>query len=144
MGDEVTRGTVPEPVAQEEPQVDEGGRPRLEQAADVLRKVFATGMGAIFATEKGLRKVAGELPKEAASYLVSQAQHTKDEVVRVVAGELRHFLDNLDLDDAFRRVLTQVAIEVKAEIRFRPTQPLTAEVTRAVSVKKSEGEQEKG
>ena len=112
---------------------DEGARPRLEGATDLIRRAVASGLGALFATEEGLRKVAGDLPKEAVSFLAGQAQHTKDEVLRVVTNELRRFLDNLDLDAALRKTLANITLEVKTEIRFKPTEPgaaLKADVRR--------------
>lgn len=93
-----------------------------ELAGEVLRRLFYTGAGALFATEEGVRKIAGDLPKDAANFLVTQAQHTKDEALRVVAIELRRFLDKVDLQEVVRKVLANVVLEVKAEIRFVPAE----------------------
>ena len=101
----------------------EGGRGSagpFEGATDTLRRFLATGVGTLFATEEGLRKLATELPKEVATFLIGQAQHTKDEMLRIVANELRRFLENLDLTDSLRRVLSSVTREVK--VRFLPNE----------------------
>jgi len=89
--------------------------------ADVVRKTVLTGMGAIFLTEEGARKLAREwkLPKELAGFLVQQAHGAKDEVLRVVGQEIRRFFES----DTFRRELLKLlegmSVEVQAEIRLK-------------------------
>lgn len=109
--------------------------------ADVVRKAVLTGVGALFLTEEGARKVAREwkLPKELASYLVGQAQGARDEVLGVVAREMRRFLES----EVFRRELFQLldsmTVEVHAEIRLkesdpsRPPSPVRVDVKRKPS-----------
>lgn len=133
---------APKDMSPPDDRAGETGKPRMELAADVLRRVLYTGVGALFATEEGLRKVAGDLPKEAASFLVSQAQHTKDEVLRVVANELRRFLDGVDLEGVARKVLSQVTLEVKTQIRFVPNEPDgKAEIKRKISLRRRDGDE---
>src|SRR5512137_684231 len=74
--------------------------------ADVVRKAVLTGVGALFLTEEGARKVAREwkLPKDLAAYLVGQAQGARDEALGVVAREMRRFLES----EVFRRELFQL------------------------------------
>src|SRR5512135_3921988 len=83
------------------PDDDSGGPGTVGFVADVVRKAVLTGVGALFLTEEGARKVAREwkLPKDLATYLVSQASGARDEVLRVVAQELRRLLDS----ETFRR-----------------------------------------
>ncbi len=80
---------------------DDPGAPRLGFIADVVRKAVLTGVGALFLTEEGAKKLAREwkLPKELAGYLVSQAAGAKDEILRVVGTEMRRFFES----EAFRR-----------------------------------------
>ncbi len=88
--------------------------------ADVVRKAVLAGAGALFLTEESARKLAREwkLPKELAGFLVTQAQGAKDEVLRIVSGEIRRFLQS----EAFRRelfeILGSMTLEVNAEIRL--------------------------
>ncbi|MFZ5471790.1 MAG: hypothetical protein ACOZIN_20365 [Myxococcota bacterium] len=98
--DERTRGFVPE----------------------FVRKMAVAGLGALFMTEEGLRALAGQLklPKEALSYVLSQAERTKDELGRVVSEEIRRFLQSEKLRDEFLKLLTGMTIEVKAEVRLLP------------------------
>jgi hypothetical protein len=106
--------------------------------ADVVRKAVLTGVGALFLTEEGARKVAREwkLPKELASYLVGQAQGARDEVLGVVAREMRRFLES----EVFRRelfhLLESMTLEVQAEIRLKEADPSKAPAPVRVNVKR--------
>ena len=117
-------------MIEEKPPEQIGGEPEAEEAeapgarsfvAEAVRKAVLTGVGALFLTEEGARKLAREwkLPKDLASYIVSQAQGAKDEILRVVSQEVRRFFES----EAFRRevakLIGSMAIEVKAEIRFK-------------------------
>jgi len=89
--------------------------------AEAVRKAVLTTMGALFITEEGARRLAREwkVPKELATYVVSQAQGARDEILRVVGQEVRRFFES----EAFRRELARLAgslvLDVKAEIRLR-------------------------
>ena len=76
---------------------DSSMRTRLEGLMpDLLKKaVNAAGLGNVLAGEEGFLTI----PKEVASYLMSTAGATKDEVVRIVAREIREFLQNLNLHE---------------------------------------------
>jgi transposase len=88
--------------------------------AEAVRKALLTTAGALFLTEEGARRLAREwkLPKDLATYVVSQAKGAKDELLRVVGQEMRRFFQS----EAFRRELAKLlgsmVIEVKAEIRL--------------------------
>lgn len=88
---------------------------------DAVKKAVLAGMGALFLTEEGARKLAREwkLPKDLAGYLGGQAAGAKAELQRIVAEEIRRFLESDAVRREFLRHLTSTAIEVKAEIRFR-------------------------
>ena len=90
---------------------------------DTVRKAVLTGLGAVFLTEEGARKVARDwkLPKEIVGYIVSQAGSAKDEIVRVVSEEVRKFFESEALRREFLRVLTSMSIEVHAEVRLKPS-----------------------
>jgi len=50
----------------------------------------------LFTTEEGIRKLAGDfqLPKDAVGFLINQAAASKDELFRIIAKELRAFLES--------------------------------------------------
>lgn len=91
--------------------------------ADAVRKAVLTGLGAVFLTEEGARKLARDwkLPKEIVGYVVSQAGGAKDEIVRVVGEEVRKFFESEALRREFLRLLSSMSIEVHAEIRLKPS-----------------------
>ncbi len=42
--------------------------------------------------------------------------------MRVATGEIRSWLERLDLSNELQKALTKMVVEVKTEIRFRPTE----------------------
>jgi hypothetical protein len=92
--------------------------------ADAVRKAVMTGLGAVFLTEEGARKLAREwkLPKEIVGYVVNQAGGAKDEIVRIVGEEVRKFFESEALRREFLRALSSMSIEVHAEVRLKPTE----------------------
>ena len=102
---------------------DKSVRKRLEAfVPDLVKRTFYAGLGAVFTTEEGIRKLATEfsLPKDVVAYLVNSAQSTKDELYRIVARELRGFLEGLNLSQELAKLLTTLSFEVKMEARFIP------------------------
>jgi len=121
---------------------DETLRARLQGAIpDALKRAFYAGIGAVFTTEEGVRKMVSDfsLPKDAANYLITQAQGTKNELFRVVASELRGWLEKIDIQGELTRMLTMVSVEVKTEIRFIPNDQalVKPEIKRKVSIKRA-------
>jgi hypothetical protein len=88
---------------------------------DAVKKAVLAGVGALFLTEEGARKLAREwkLPKELIGYVGSQAASAKAEIMRVVSDEIRRFLESEAVRREFIRHMTSMAIEVKAEIRLK-------------------------
>jgi hypothetical protein len=118
-----TRTKKPDEDETRDESPDEGIRQRLEGLVpDLLRRTVMAGMGALFSSEEGIRRMAAEfsLPKDVANYLIGQAQGGKEELMRVVAKELRSFLENLNLNDELVRLLTSISFEIRTEIRFVP------------------------
>lgn len=98
-------------------------RRRLETfVPELVRKSFAAGLGAVFSTEEGIRKITKDmpLPKELAGYVASTAGAGKDEVMRVMAREVREFLQTVNFSEEIAKMLTLLSFEVKTEIRFIP------------------------
>lgn len=101
-------------------------RAKLEQLVpDLVRRTFTAGLGAVFSTEEGIRKITKDLqlPSMAgnvAGYIADTADNTKDKVLEVVAREVRDFLAHINLSDEITRMLTTLSFEIKTEIRFIP------------------------
>ena len=106
-----------------EPEPEPNRRGRLEGfIPDIVKRTFYAGLGAVFTTEEGIRKIASDLklPKDVANYLIQSAASTKDEMFRVVGKELRGFLENVNLSGEMQKLLTSLSFEIKTEIRFIP------------------------
>src|SRR5437899_833175 len=96
-------------------------RHRLERLVpELVKKTFAAGLGAVFSTEEGIRKIARESLPEMAGYIASSADGAKDKVFEVIARETREFLANLNVSEEIAKMLTTLSFEIKTEIRFIP------------------------
>jgi len=93
-------GVIPEIVRR----AVEMGVERAQEAPDDLRELV-----------KGLK-----LPKEVAHYLLSQIDETKNGLFRVVAKEIRDFLEHTNFAGEVQKLLTTVQFEVNTTIRFTP------------------------
>jgi len=102
-----------------------GGPGTVGFVADVVRRAVLTGVGALFLTEEGARKLAREwkLPKELAGFLVQQAQGAKDEALRVVGQEMRRFFESETFRRELLKLLGTMVVEVKAEVRLSEALP---------------------
>jgi hypothetical protein len=96
-------------------------RQRLERLVpELVKKTFTAGLGAVFSTEEGIRKIASERLPEVAGYIASSADGAKDKVFEVIARETRDFLSNLNVSEEIAKILTTLSFEIKTEIRFIP------------------------
>jgi hypothetical protein len=110
-------------AAREEGEPRDRQRGRLEGfIPDIVKRTFYAGLGAVFTTEEGIRKIASDLklPKDVANYLIQQAAASKDELFRVVGKELRGFLETVNISGELQKLLTSLSFEIKTEIRFIP------------------------
>lgn len=91
---------------------------------DILRKTFAQGGDARHNTEELLRAVLGEvkIPREYANVILQQINATRGELLSVVAGEVRTFLDDANLGEELAKILTSLSFEIRTEIRFIPNE----------------------
>jgi hypothetical protein len=124
-----TTPTAPPPIGDGpdddagDPNLPESVRQRLEAyVPELVKRAFTAGMGAVFTTEEGLRRLVRDvsLPKDVAGYLVNTASSTKDELLRVMAREVRDFLAGVNLSEELAKILTTLSFEIKTEIRFIP------------------------
>ncbi|MEJ7596487.1 MAG: hypothetical protein WKG01_01150 [Kofleriaceae bacterium] len=96
-------------------------RQRLEALVpELVKKTFAAGMGAVFSTEEGIRKLARDNLPEVAGYIASSADSAKDRVFEVIARETREFLTTMNVTEEIAKILTTLSFEIKTEIRFIP------------------------
>jgi hypothetical protein len=79
----------------------------------------------------------GDFVRRAVSAGVGAASRSKDDILRVAAGEVRNWLERLNLTDELAKALAKTVIEVKTEIRFRSNEDgkLVPETTNDVKLK---------
>jgi len=150
MADEKTRPDEPPPDDASPPGSDEPTkRSRLEGfIPDLVKRTFYAGLGALFTTEEGIRKMANDfqLPKDVANYLIQQAAASKDELFRIVGRELRNALQQMDMAGELQKLLTAISFEIKTEIRFIPNDKsvmgVSPDMKNKVAVKRVDKEKE--
>lgn len=71
-----------------------------------------------------LRAMFGEMriPREVAAYIGSQLDDTKAAILKVVAREIRQFLQTSHFADELARLLTTLSFEIKTDVRFVPNE----------------------
>ncbi len=131
----------PPPPDREEPDREES---RVERALrEVVRKVIEAGYERLSEGPESVRHIMSELklPKEVMGALFGTLDDTKNGLYRVVAREVRDFLEHSNLAEDIVRGLTALSFEIKTEVRFipndaRPNRP-TPDVRSKVSVKRA-------
>ncbi len=89
---------------------------------DILKRTLVSNIGNLVMNEEGIRSIVAEknLPKEAAGFVLNQADATRREILRIVSREIRVFLENMDFGGEIAKILTTLSFEVRTEIRFVP------------------------
>ena len=91
------------------------------ETTDAVREVFSeVKMPRDVASAVGKALQEAKLPREIAGAVFSQIDETKNDVLRIVAKEVRDFLDATDLASEIKAALTSLSFEVRTEIRFIP------------------------
>jgi len=115
---------------------DEGASAKAAGAVtDSIRKAVFGGLSALFVSEEGIRQTTGELPKDALSFLLSQTDKTRRELMRVVSDELKSFLRQLDIQGEVKEMLSGLTVEVKAEISFKENGAVISKISQDVTDK---------
>jgi hypothetical protein len=124
---------------------EEGGRKVEWALPDLLKRGILAGIGALFMTEDGVRSILGELklPKEAAQFVVNQVAKTKEDLFRMIASEIRGFLESTNISEELRSAMTGMSLEISTTVRFVPDQDkIKPEMKSSVKVK-SQGRKRK-
>jgi hypothetical protein len=100
-------------------------RRRLEGVIpELLKRAVEIGVEKATEAPESVMQFVGDmkLPKEIAGYILSQVEETKNGLFRVVAKEMRDFLEHANLTGEMQKILTTVQFEVNTTIRFRPNE----------------------
>ncbi len=86
----------------------------------ILKRSIVSGLSSTLLSEDGLRAALSEknIPKEAVGFILSQADWTRREILRIVSREVRLFLENMDFGGEIAKILTTLSFEIRTEVRF--------------------------
>jgi hypothetical protein len=113
----------PSPPSTNAPSDREGRKRRLESAIpEIIRRALELGVEKARESPDSLKQFVSELklPKDIARYLFQQIDDTRSDLFRVVASEIRDFLDHTNVAGELRKILTTVQFEINTTIRFSP------------------------
>ncbi len=103
-------------------------RRRLEGVIpELLKRAVEIGLDKASEAPESLKHLVSDLrlPKEVATYLLTQVEDTKNGALRVVAKETRDFLEHTNLAHELQKMLTTLQFEINTTIRFRPADAKT-------------------
>ena len=88
---------------------------------ELIKRAVELGVEKASEAPDNLKEFVGgmKLPREAAHYLLSQVEETKNGLFRVVAKEVRDFLEHTNLGAEMQKMLTTVQFEISTTIRFK-------------------------
>ncbi len=98
-------------------------RKRLEAVLpELLKRAIEIGVDRAQDAPESLKHFVGEmkLPKEIVSYILQQVDETKNGLFRVVANEIRDFLEHANISSEMKKILTTVQFEINTTVRFSP------------------------
>lgn len=89
---------------------------------EILKRAVEIGVEKASEAPDNLKQFVNDrkLPKEIAHYLLQQIDETKNGLFRVVAKEMRDFLEQTNFTGELQKLLTTVQFEVNTTIRFTP------------------------
>ena len=111
------------PPSAERPDSEREQHRRLERILpEIIKRIVEAGYEKISEGPENVRQFVSDLklPKEALALILAQIDETKNGLYRVVAREVRDFLDHTNFADEFAKVLTTLSFEIKTEVRFIP------------------------
>jgi uncharacterized protein YdgA (DUF945 family) len=104
---------------------DNERRRRLDSVIpELIKRAVEIGVEKASEAPDNLKEFVGgmKLPREMAHYLLSQVEETKNGLFRVVAKEIRDFLEHTNVSSEMQKMLTTVQFEINTTIRFKPNE----------------------
>jgi len=104
---------------------DNDRRRRLDTVIpELIKRAVELGVEKASGAPDNLKEFVGgmKVPREVAHYLLSQVEETKNGLFRVVAKEVRDFLEHTNLGSEMQKMLTTVQFEINTTIRFKPNE----------------------
>jgi hypothetical protein len=96
---------------------------------ELLKRAVEMGLDRAADAPEAFKHLVSDLrlPKEVATYLLSQIEDTKNGALHVVAKETREFLEHTNLAHELQKMLTTLQFEINTTIRFRPADHKSSE-----------------
>jgi hypothetical protein len=96
---------------------------------ELLKRAVELGVEKAQDAPEAIKQIVHDLrlPKEVATYLLSQVEDTKNGALRVVAKETREFLEHTNIAHELQKMLTTLQFEINTTIRFRPADAKSTE-----------------
>ena len=122
----MTASTPPDAFREAEDSERDSERPDFSHkdrgVPDFVRRLLEAGLDKLGERPDQLRQRLAELklPKEAWLAMLSQLDDSKSGLYRIVAREVKDFLENTNFADDLVRALTKLSFEIKTEVRFIP------------------------
>jgi hypothetical protein len=98
-------------------------RRRLDSVIpELIKRAVELGVEKAVEAPDNLKEFVGgmKMPRDAANYLLAQVEETKNGLFRVVAKEVREFLEHTNIAGEMQKMLTTVQFEISTTIRFKP------------------------
>ena len=104
------------------------------------REAQAPGDGVDERPSERIDRGIADFVRRAVSAGVGAASRSKEDIMRTAAGEVRAWLEHLNLSEELAKALSTMVIELKTEIRFRPVEggKIVPQTTSDVKVKSSQ------
>ena len=96
--------------------------PELPRDPAELRDATAAAEGVDDRPSERVDRSIADFVRRAVSAGVGAASRSKEDIMRAAAGEVRSWLEHLNLSDEIAKALANTVIELKTEIRFRPAE----------------------
>lgn len=109
---------------------------------EIVRRAVELGVEKTLDAPDNVRQFVGDmkLPKEIAHYVFDQIDETKNGLFRVVAKEMRDFLEHTNFAGEMQKLLTTVQFEVNTTIRFTPNDGRSNKKKKSARAKSASGE----
>lgn len=123
MSDEDTPKSESSPPPADSSTSRDPRRRRLEGVIpEIVRRAVELGVEKAVEAPDNLKQFVSDIkvPKDVAHYLYNQIDETKNGLFRVVAKEIRDFLEHTNFAGEVQKMLTTVQFEVNTTIRFTP------------------------
>lgn len=92
-----------------------------EEGRTLLSRIIDSGLDLLIQTNEDGGKTTIKpfaLPKEVISYFISQIDRAKSDIVSLFGREFKRFLEATDLSEEVVKAMSQMNIEIKAQISF--------------------------